>query len=410
MTFPLTARIAWRFLRSKKKHSAVSAIAMVSVAGMAVATAAIVCVLSVFNGFSSVIGDRLDTLAPDLAILPLKGKAFPGADSLAASLKKFPEIRVASPTLSDNALALIDGREMPVVLKGVDPEAWRATVRVDSVVLPDDGGRFLANDARREAVAAVGVAARIGAFPGRSCFVFVPKRRGKVNMANPAASFLSDSLELTGVFRTDQALYDENLLITDLPTARRLFDRPGEASAIEIRLFPGADPDKTADKINSLLGPDLTTKTRFRMQEMNFRMVKIEKWVSFLLLFFILLTASFNIISTMSMLTLEKRRALHTLRALGLTRRRVGRVFFWESIYVGAIGGGAGIIAGVLLSLGQQKFGWIRLAAGGQDSLPYPVKVIPSDILVTILPVAAIALASAFITAAYSRSLINKKF
>ena len=229
-------------------------------------------------------------------------------------------------------------------------------------------------------------------------------------MANPAASFLSDSLELTGVFRTDQALYDENLLITDLPTARRLFDRPGEASAIEIRLCPGADPDKTADKINSLLGPDLTTKTRFRMQEMNFRMVKIEKWVSFLLLFFILLTASFNIISTMSMLTLEKRRALHTLRALGLTRRRVGRVFFWESIYVGAIGGGAGIIAGVLLSLGQQKFGWIRLAAGGQDSLPYPVKVIPSDILVTILPVAAIALASAFITAAYSRSLINKKF
>ncbi len=406
--FPLQARIAWRFLRSKKSHGAVSAIAMVSVAGMAVATAAIVCVLSVFNGFRSVIAERLDKLSPDLVMVPLEGKTFPAADSLVARISRLPETEVALPVLADNALAIVEGREMPVTLKGVIPSLWSRTVNIDSAVDARDSGRFIKDSDAGASTVAVGVAARIGAFPGSRMLVFAPRRKGKVNMANPAASFISDSLAVTGVFRTDQPAYDENLILTDLATARKIFDRSSDASAIEIRLREGVDPDRAAEKVNALAGKGFDVRTRMRQQAENFRMVEIEKWVSFLLLFFILLTASFNIISTMSMLTLEKREGMLTLRALGLTRSAVARIFFWESIYVAAAGGGAGVILGLILSLAQQHFGFIRLDSGGLD-MPYPVVVQGSDILLTLLPVAFIGLLTAFITAAYARSFISRR-
>ncbi len=401
----LPARIAWRYLISKKSHSAVGAISAVSICGMAVATAAIICVLSVFNGFKGVIADRLDTLTPDLLISPASGKVFENADSLAAILSTKEGIAAAIPTLTDNALAVCDSREMPILLKGVDLARYKEITSIDSLLidkLPADATDSLLS----RALLSVGVAASMAAVPGQELLLFTPRRVGRVNLSNPAASFLTDSVETAGVFRSNQSDFDESMVIVDLELARDLLQYDTEASSIEIKLAPGADPQKIYKELTDHLGSKFIVKDRLRQQEMNFRMISIEKWVTYLLLFFILVIASFNIISSLSMLVLEKLKSLSTLVSLGFSRKAVGRIFFWESIYVSLIGGGIGLIVGIILSLLQQHFGLIKIK-GDPESLAviaYPVILHLSDILMTLLPVVAIGIISAVITAAFARS------
>lgn len=405
MRTTVTAWIAARYLISKKSHSAVGAISLVSLCGVAVATAAIICVLSVFNGFKSVIADRLDMLAPDIRISPLKGKVFPMADSLATEISRLPAVRQAVPALPDNALAVCDSREMPVTLKGVSLEAFRSSTSLDSLIL--DKADIPAGS--NPAIFSLGAANRLMAPPGKEVLVFAPVREGRVNLANPAASFVTDSLAVASVFRSNQSEYDENVLFADIDLVRNLLQYDSEASSIEIALNPGSDIDKAVSEISGRLGPSFVVRDRQRLQSMSFRMVTIEKWVTFLLLFFILIIASFNVISSLSMLVLDKLKAISTLRAIGFSRSRVGRVFFWESIYVTAAGGLAGIILGVALSLAQQHFGFIKLQ-GDPEALTlnaYPVVVDPTDILITLLPLAVIGLATALVTAAFARSRVQ---
>lgn len=398
----LSAAIAWRYLISKKSHSAVGAISVVSICGMAVATAAIICVLSVFNGFKGVIGDRVDSLAPDVLVTPAKGKVFSNTDSILSLLSSVSGIRKAIPSLTDNALALHDSREMPVTLKGIDIEAYRSITSLDSLMidrLPDPSSD-------NPSILSIGAASRLSALPGDRILIFTPRRIGRVNLANPASSFLSDSVENIAVFRSDRKEIDENMVIVDIELARELLQYDSEASAIEIQAKQGSDTHALAAEIQSTLGNSFVVKDRMRQQEMNFRMVNIEKWVTFLLLFFILVIASFNIISSLSMLVLEKEKSLSTLAAIGFSGKGIGRIFFWESIYVAGIGGSAGIVLGLILSLFQQHFGFIKIQ-GDPDSLSvvsYPVTVDPKDIIITIIPIVLIALVTAFITASFART------
>ena len=407
----LAARVAWRYLRSKKSHSAVGTISIVSVCAMAVATAAIVCVLSVFNGFQKVISGRLDTLTADVTVMPSKGKVFANADSLAAAIRRIPGVAMATPTLADNALVIIDSREMPVLLKGVDPAAFRKVTQIDSLFQKDFGG-FIPDSRPTEkpsAALAIGVAAQTGATPESEMLLFAPRREGRVNMANPLTSFTVDSLDVTGIFRSDQQQFDENTVITDIATARRLFQYDSQASAVEVKCATGHDAASVAAAIQSRLGDSYIAKDRLRMQEMNFRMIKIEKWVSFLLLFFILVIASFNIISSLSMLVLEKQPALSTLSALGMPRRQIGAVFAWESIYVSMIGGVAGLLLGVVLCLLQQEFGLITVGTDEAIITAYPVELKARDLAVTAIPVVLIGLATAAITDRFARSRISTR-
>lgn len=402
----LSAAIAWRFLKSKKSHSAVATISAVSVCGMAVATAAIICVLSVFNGFRATISGRLSSMQPDVILVPAEGKVFANADSVASRAAKVKGVALATATLTDNALAICNSREMPVTLKGVDPEAFGKVTGIRQVI-DTATGRYIREP--REAAVAIGTASQLGAIPERDLMLFTPKRTGGVNMANPAASFISDSVAVTGVYRADQQEYDENGVITDIATARALLQYDTEASAIEISAKKGTDPAQLAERLAKEFGPGFIAKDRLRQQEMNFIMISIEKWVSFLLLFFILVIASFNVISSLSMLVLEKDKALGTLSALGMPKRKIGSVFFWESIYVGLIGGIAGILLGVVLCLLQQQFGFITIAAGADAIVrAYPVELHLSDVFVTLLPVAAVTLAAAAITSRFARQRIAR--
>lgn len=408
----LSAAIAWRYLIAKKTHSAVSAITAVSACGIAVATAAIICVLSVFNGFKSVIAGRLDTLSPDVMVTPAEGKVFASADSIAEVLTSWKEIEIAMPSVLDNALAIYNGHESPVSLKGVDFSRYARLTAVKQLMgtnsrYPETRATDLF--AASPAILSIGAAARLGAAEGDGILIFAPRREGRVNIANPAASFLTDSVTATGIYQSNQQEYDDNRIIVDINIARDLLQYDDEASAIEILAAKGTDPVALASKVEAALGPRFIAKDRLRQQAMNFRMISIEKWVSFLLLFFILVIASFNIISSLSMLVLDKEKSMHTLAALGMSRRRIGHIFAWESIYVTFAGGICGVILGISLCLLQQHFGFIKLQGNPGDMIvhAYPVVVKATDILLTAAPILAIGLVTARITDVFARQRLS---
>lgn len=412
MRSTLTAAIAWRYLLSKKSHGAVGTITMVSVCAMAVATAAIICVLSVFNGFRDLIGDKLDTLSPDILVSPARGKVFANADQLAARIGKLPEVEVATPTLADNALIIANRQEMPVTLKGVIPAEYARVTAIRSLI-PEGFGDYIdsaiVHDDVNPAVLAVGAASRLSAYPGDGGLIFAPRREGRYNPANPGSSFIADSVTVSAVYRSDQQQYDQDGIIIGIDAARRLFQYETEASALEVRLRDGVNPETAMSKIAKTLGPDFLVKDRMRQQEMNFRMVNIEKWVSFMLLVFILLIACFNLISALSMLVLEKEPSMATLIAMGLSRRRIGAVFAWESIYVSLAGGVAGILLGLMLCLLQQHFGLVKITGDPDTTVipAYPVHVLPLDVLLTFVPVIVLGLITAGVSAAFARSRVR---
>jgi len=406
----LPAYIAWRYLRAKKSHSTVSLIAAVSIAGVAVATAAIVCVLSVFNGFRDVLAGKLDTMSPDIIVTPARGKVFSQTDSLLDAVTRCKDVMIASPTLTDNALAYFDTREMPVTLKGVDFDVFSKITDVKKILL--SGGRYPTlsdNGESFEGLVSIGTSIRLDINDDYSnLLLFAPRREGRVNMANPAASFIMDSIAVTGIFQANQSQFDENMVIVPIQLARDIFLYDSEASAIEIKVKPGTDPEKTAGILERMLGPHYVVKDRLQQQDINFRMISIEKWITFLMLFFILAIASFNIISTLSMLVIEKKDSIRTMHSLGMTRRNIGRIFWWESIFVTLTGGFAGIVLGMILCLLQQHFGLIKMN-GDPSSLVisvYPVVVKASDIAATLVPIMATGLLTAWISARFAKSRI----
>lgn len=406
----VAAAIAWRYLISKKSHSAVGAISVVSICGMAVATAAIICVLSVFNGFRQTITDRLDNLTSDILVQPAKGKVFEDADSISAQIGSLPGVASATPVLGDNALAICNSQEMPVFLKGVT--GFSTSKRTDAAFLksaiyksdnPDSIGGI-------PAYLSIGAAAGLGARPDSRILLFAPRREGRLNIANPAASFITDSVTATVIFQTNRSETDQNTIVTDIETVRELLQYDGEASSIEIETVKGANISSIISTLKKDLGPGFLVKDRLEQQEINFRMISIEKWITFLLLFFILVIASFNIISSLTMLVLDKEKSIGTLRALGFSRKGIGNIFFWQSIFVTALGGISGIILGVTLTLIQQTSGIIHLQ-GDPDSLlvtAYPVQLQAPDILVTLVPIFLIGLFTAILTSQFARSRIPK--
>lgn len=398
-----------RYLFGKKSHSAVNAIALVSVAGVAVATAAVVCVLSVFNGFQSVLTGRLDALSPDLMVIPKGGKTISNGDSLSIEIGKLKGVNVATPTLTDNALGFFNGRETPVSLKGVVPAEYSKVTSIDSLRI---AGGISLNDAETSnpALLSIGLAYKLSMFDySQPLTVFAPKRIGRFNPANPASAFVMDSLYVADVFQSLQDTYDENTLFTDISLVRDLLLYDREASAIEIKVDNPSDIDIIMDKISDKIGPQYVVKNRLMLQELNFRMVQIEKWMTFLLLFFILVIASFNIVTTLSMLVLEKEDSMRTMSAIGMNKNQIASVFRWESVLVSLIGAVIGLALGSALSLLQQHFGFITIANNGTEAaaMAYPVRLEVMDILVTAVPIAIITGICAWVAASFAKSRMN---
>ena len=395
----LSLRIALRYLLAKKSHTAVNVISWISIAGVAVATMAIMVVLSVFNGFTDLATSHLALIDPDLKAVRADGRVILEADSVADALRRLPAVAAASPTLSERGLALsAGGEQMPVVFKGVDRSGYAKVVPDLEEAVVD--GEFMTVDAADSTAAltatlavgpAVGLALR--PTPYEALELYVPRRTGRINPANPGAAYRGEKFAVDAVFSVNQPEYDTDFMLIPLSSARNLLEyTEHEASAIEICLRPGADADDAAKAVAAALGGDFEVLNRYEQQPEAFRMISIEKWVTFLMLIFILLIASFNIISTVSLLIIEKRDNMATLRALGASKSAVGRIFALEGWLITLFGGIIGTLLGLALSLAQQHFGFVKLGADPTTLTidAYPVRVEATDALMVVLAVALV--------------------
>ena len=399
----VTLRIALRYLFSKKSHSAVNVISIISMAGVAVATVAIVCVLSVFNGFSDLAMSRLSIIDPDLKVLPAQGKTISEADSLAIEMSQMGGIDTAVSTIEEQALAIVGPRQMAVRMMGV-PEGFLRVSRIDKSVI-DGEYRLSAPDSSHFAVLSVGTAVKLVAHPGseKPLALDVPRRVGRINPSNPMAAFRTDSLGIAGVYELDETDKDASSVIVDLDVARALLDYPNsEASAIEVAVSKHADLNEVRATLSAKLGSSYKILDRLEQEEQSFRMIAIEKWITFIMLAFILLIASFNVISTLSMLMIEKRDNMATLRAMGARQGMIRGIFVWEGWLISIFGGIVGILLGVGLCLLQQCFGLIKLSgdASQLSVTEYPVRVSSPDLLVVM---GLVVLTGLFISAVTAR-------
>lgn len=407
----LSLRIALRYLFAKKSHKAVNVISVIAMAGVAVAAMAIVVVLSVFNGFTDIAGSHLALVDPDIRITPRSGKVFGGADSLVQALESRSDVVAATASLTERALLVVDGKtQMPVVMKGVDHERAARVVDFDNVIIdgvfvPDNG----LPDSCAAIQTAVGVAINTGIRPSpyAVAHIYVPRRTGRINPANPAAAYCSLPVAVTGVVQVDQPEYDADYIFVPLRHVRELLGYDGsEASAIELRLARDASVDKVKNDLQRCL-PDYVVENRMEQQADTFRMISVEKWVTFLMLAFILVIAAFNIISTLSLLVIEKRSDMSTFRAMGASSLSVRNIFVAEGWLITLAGGVAGIIAGLLLALAQQHFGIIKLAADPAALAVdvYPVRVAAGDIAAVAAAVVFTGLIIGAVSRLFTRNL-----
>lgn len=311
MNLPL--KIAKRYLVSKKSHSVINIISLVSVCGIAIASMALVCVLSVFNGFQDLIASLFSTIDPQIKVTPIQGKTFDASDPAIQEMAQWPEIAQISPVIEENVLLIYGDRQVPALLKGVTNQYEKQT-RIDDIIID---GHFLLHDTVTDyATIGVGLANSLATGAGfrRPLMAYVPKRKARINMANPSSSLSSGRLFMTAVFRVNQAEYDDQLAIVPIDFARRLFDYTTEASALEITLQKNANEANIMERIQGQLGDNFEVKNRIEQKEASFKMVQIEKWMSYLILGFILMIASFNAIGSLSMLIIDKKADIDTLK------------------------------------------------------------------------------------------------
>lgn len=394
----LALRVALRYLFARKSHAAVNVISMISTAGIAVASLAMVCVLSVFNGFSDLAGERLSAIDPEIKVSRPYGAVIPDGDSLVNIIERIDGVAAVRRVLEQRALAISDGEQMPVRVRGIDA-SYADVSSLPSLVID---GEMIDAPESPYALLSIGVAISIGARPSPELpFVLTaPRRLGRINPAFPMAAFRSDTLYVSGVYQSNQGEYDEDLVYIPLASARTLFDYSTEVTSLDIAVTPGTDPADIVTAIERQLGDGYIVADRLRQQDASFRMIRIEKWITFLMLLFVLVMASFNILSTMSMLIIEKEDNMRILTALGASRSMLRRIFLYEGMLIAIIGGAIGILTGVILCLLQQHYGLISLG-GDPTQLTityYPCRPAIPDILLTVSVVLIIGYLSGLIS------------
>ena len=395
MNFPFF--IARRYLFSKKSTHAINIISAISVVGVAVATMALVVTLSVFNGFHDMVASFFTSFDPQLKIVPVKGKTVAADDPRLAKVKQMAQVEVAMECLEDQALAVWQGRQAMVTIKGVEPSFEQLT-HIDEILLGDGQFELRAAD-MFYGIPGIRLAEQLGM--GYTYVeplkIYAPRREGQLNMANPLDGLVEDELYSPGVlFNVKQSRYDKSYILTDIAFARRVFEQQGMLSALELRLKPGSNFDRVKSEIKAVVGDDFVVKDRFEQQDDTFKIMKIEKLIAYIFLTFILMVACFNIIGSLSMLIIDKKDDVVTLRNLGASDRQIVRIFLFEGRMISAIGAVVGIAIGLALCWAQQTYGLVKLGSSSGSFVinAYPVSVHPEDVVlvfVTVLVVGFLA-------------------
>lgn len=388
MSFPFF--IARRYLFSKKSTNAINVISGISVVGVAVATMALVVTLSVFNGFHDLVAGLFTNFDPQIKVLPVKGKTVAADDPVLTEIRCLPQVAVATETLEDQALVVYEGRQAMVKVKGVD-ENFDSLTHIREILV-GNGEYCLKVADLYYGIIGIRLADALGT--GYSfkepLKVYAPRREGQLDMMNPEDGFIEDELLSPGVlFSVQQAKYDKNYIITDIAFARRMFEQQGMLSSLELRLKPGSDFDAVKDKMREIAGDKFRVLDRFEQQEDTFRIMKIEKFMAYIFLTFILIVACFNIISSLSMLMIDKKNDVVTLRNLGASDSQMTSIFMYEGRMISVFGAILGIGLGLLLCWLQQQYGIVGLGSSSGSFIvdAYPVSVHPEDIIVIFITV-----------------------
>lgn len=460
--------MAWRYLFARKSHSAINVISIVSVCGIALATMAMICVLSVYNGFQQYLGTSASAVVPDVEVRPAKAAIIRDADSLANALSRLPDVEVATPVVDDNMLLYAENRMVPVRVMGVESDAYAAATEVKSMII--DGVYSLGNsayatsDADAEAAsdgeidataseefdeAALAIDASdlyagdeemtfsntddnksdiligddiflqlfgtqtakeyIDVYGSQlpSVALIVPRRTAQISTVNPQNAFLITDGNIAGQVKAEKSNFGTGIVIADIATARSMLEYETEGHAVYLKAGNGVAPAELAEEVKAMLGADYDVRDRGSQLSLQLNMMRIEKMFTYLLLAFILVVASFNIISTLSMFIVDKRDNISVLRRLGAPERFIGAVFSWESVIVTALGTFSGLIIGLLLCQLQIQFGLISIPNSSGRMLldTYPVAIEYADILWLLIPSAVIAAITAWISSRFARRI-----
>ena len=391
MNFPFF--IARRYLFSKKSTHVINVISSISVIGVAVATMALVIVLSVFNGFHDLVASLFTSFDPQLKVVPVEGKTAPADDPILTKIRLLPQVDVATETVEDQALAIYNDHQAMVKIKGVDDNFAELSHITD--ILYGDGSFSLHAANLEYGIIGIRLAQNLGIGAQWDGFlkIYAPKKEGQLDMTNPGDGFVVDSLNSPGVlFAVKQAKYDKNYIITSISFARNLFGQQGMLSDLELRLKPGSNLDAVKAEMQQIAGNKYKVLDRFEQQEDTFKIMSIEKMIAYIFLTFILVVACFNIIGSLSMLIIDKKNDVVTLRNLGANDKQITRVFLFEGRMIAVIGAVIGIGLGLLLCFLQQQYGFVRLGDSEGSFIvdAYPVSVHYSDVAIIFITVIAV--------------------
>lgn len=400
--------VARRYLFSRKRISAINLVSAISVVGVAFGTAALLCTLSVFNGFHDLIGSLYTAFDPEVKIVAAKGKSFAADDPALEAVRRLPEVEAASASYTDNALILFRGNPQVITLKGVDEHFERVT-GIRSILYPENGNYQLESAGLSYGIPGIGLASMMGSVDYGSIQICAPTRGERINLANPAASFNAEDLYSSGVcFAVSQKQYDEAYMIAPLAFAQRLFEHEGTLTSLELKLKPSADPEQALRRIRQTLGSGFKALNRAEQQEDTFNVMNIEKTMAYFFLTFILLVACFNIVGTVSMLMIDKRADVVTLRSLGADEGLIFRIFLCEGSMISFLGAVAGTLLGLLICYLQQTFGLLSLGGSSGNFIidAYPVSIHPSDVVIVFFTVLIVG----FLAVLYPVKYLTRRF
>ena len=384
----LSLYIAKRYLFAKKSRNAINVISSISVAGVTVGTMALITILSVFNGLEDMVRSIFSTSDPELKITPVTGKVFTPDSLMLSRLASVEGVEVYALTLEENALLRYEEQQYIATVKGVSPN-YAVVTDLDTAMW--DGGFILEGEnGRPYAVAGLGVANYLGM---RLNFVsplaiYIPDRKAKLR-GTPDNEFTRKYIFLSGIFAVEQE-FDSKYVFVPLDFARELLDYTDEVSAIEVRMKPGADEKKTQNGVREVMGDRFLVQNRYEQQEIFYKVMKAERLAIFVILTFILIIASFNIIGSLTMLIIEKERDISILRSLGADNRLIKRIFIYEGWMISFIGTILGLLLGFIICAAQQHFGIVKLTGDSLLIDAYPVRMRLADFCAVAATVLAI--------------------
>jgi lipoprotein-releasing system permease protein len=403
--------IANRYLLAKKSHNLINIITWISILGISVGSFALIVVLSAFNGLEKVISSMNNRLTPDLQISTVKGKTIDLTAFPLGQLKDIQGVEYVVPTITEDALFRANDKQHIGQVKGVGLEYQRID-RLNEVVFGGDDLVLSDEDEHYFAVPGAGVAWYLGinAYnPYAMVRVYVPKR-GNASLMSLENSFNSDVVTVRSVFSTEQE-QDEKLVLVPFEMLSELLEYENKATNVEVFTTQNADINKVKKSVSAILGADYSVKNQQEQQETLYKIMRSEKWAVYVILTFILILATFNVVGSLSMLMIDKRKDTEILKAMGADNRLIQRVFMNEGLLISVVGGIIGLLLGIVLVLLQQKFGFVKFGSGGNYVVDaYPVLLKLKDVMLIFATILVVGCTSALFTVRHAmRKAGNQK-